>query len=247
MKVQSIEFRRMRNGEYFQFHTQFIQLLSRSGAANLKVEAQFEAYLPFYRRADEALKKATSSALTEKLRNANKRRGMAFRGLVGNNRAGLQHFRPEVQEAAKKLSILFNAYGNLARKPFNEQTSGVHHLVRRLNERFAAELQNVGLQEWVAELEAANNEFATLYRERLDESAQQTTAVLGQERKNMDTAYKQLVQRLNALVVVEGEQAYGDFIGALNRLLSEYKTTLKERMAKAKATATATATAKKRG
>jgi len=235
MKTQSIELSKMRNDEHFQFHTEFIKLVTRSGAANLKVEAPFEAYLQFYRRADEALKKIPKSALTEEIHKADKRRDKAFRGLVDKNRASLKHFRLEVQEAAKRLSILFKTYGKLGSKPLNEQTSGVYNMMQELRGAYADALDNVGLQDWANELEAANNDFAMLYRLRLDESAQKTKAVLKQERKNMDTAYRQLTERLNARVVLESEPTLHGFIDSLNTLIAKYKTLMAQRAGKAKA------------
>jgi len=235
MKAQNITFGRMRNDEHFQFHTEFIELVKRSGAANLKVEAQFEAYLPCFHRADEALKKIPKSALTEEIQKADKRRDSAFTALVYKHRSALSDFRPEIQQAAKKLSILFNTYGNLSRKPLVEQTSGIYNIMQELRGGYAEAIQTLELQELVDELEAAGNHFSLLYRQRLDESAQKTKTVLSQERKNMDAAYRQLVQRLNALILVEGEAAFADFVQALNTLISKYKTLMAQRAGKAKA------------
>jgi len=235
MKVQSIRFEKMRNDEHFQFHTEFIELVNRSCASNLKVEALFEAYLQFYRRVDEALKKINKSALTEEIQKADKRRDKAFRGLLKQHSAGLIHFQPEVQQAAKKLSILFNTYGNLARKPLNEQTSAVYNLMQELRGAYAETVNTAGLRAWVDELETANLAFIELYRERQDETAQKPDFILSQERKNLDTAYRQLVQCLSALFIMEGKQLHAEFIRLLNTLVAKHKTLFAQRVGKAKA------------
>jgi len=235
MKVQAIYFSSMRNDEHFQFHTEFIELVNRSSAANLKVEALFEAYLQFYRRADEALKKINKSVLTEEIQKADKRRDKAFRGLLKQHRACLIHFQPEVQQAAQKLSILFNTYGNLARKSLNEQTSAVYNLMQELRGTYADALLNANLREWADELETANAVFIELYRERQDETTQKPDLILSQERKNVDTAYRQLIQCLSALLLMEGTQLHADFIRSLNTLIAKYKTLMAQRIGKAKA------------
>jgi len=132
MKIKGLSQSKMRNDEYFQYHTEFIELVNRAGADNLKIEPQFETYMPLYAQVDEALMKIMKSAYTAKIQEADKRRDKVFRGLVDKCRAAEKHFRPEAQQAAEKLKILFNTYGNLAKRPLNEQTSGVYNLVQEL-------------------------------------------------------------------------------------------------------------------
>lgn len=235
MKVQAIYLSSMRNDEHFQFHTEVLELLNRTGAAKLKVEALFEAYLQHYRRADEALKKINKSAFTEQLQQADKRRDEAFRGLLDTHRVALKHFRPQVREAAKKLTILFSTYGNLARKPLNEQTSGLYNLMQELTGAYEADIKAAELSDWVEELETASNEFIALYRERLEEAFQKPKAVLPQERKNMDAAYRGLVERLNAHAIVEEAQLFRDCVERLNTLIAKYKLIMAQRAGRAKA------------
>jgi len=235
MKARSIAFGRMRNDEHFQFHVEFIELVNRSGADELKIGVQFAAYMPFFHRVDEALKKISKSAFTEEIQKADKRRDKAFRALVLKQRAVLNDFRHENQKAAQKLSILFNTYGNLSRKPLLEQTSGIYNLMQELRGDYADALRTLGLQALADELEAANNHFSMLYRKRLDESAQKTKIVLNQERKKLDSAYKQLIERLNARSILEGEPTLYEFIDLLNTLISKYKTLMAQRAGKAKA------------
>jgi len=235
MKIQTVPFQNMHNDEHFQFHTEFIELVNRAGASNLRVEALFEAYLPSYHRADEALKKIPKSTLTEEINKADNRRDNAYQALAGKNRASLKDFRPEFQQAAKKLSILFNTYGNVSRNSLVKQTSGIYNLMQELRGDYAEALHTLGLQVLADELEAANHHLSTLYRQRLDETTQKTKVVLRQERKNMDTTYRQLIERLNARVVLEGEPTLYSFIDSLNTLITKYKTLMAQRAGKAKA------------
>jgi len=235
MKAQSIQLERMHNDEHFQFHTEFIALLNRTGASQLKVEALFEAYMTFYKRADAALKKILKSELTKEIQKADKRRDNAFLGLLKKHRICLKHFQPEVQQAAEKLSIPLNTYGNLARKSLNKQSSAVYNLMQELRGAYAEALFTAGLQEWADELETANNDFMDLYRKRQDETSQKPNLKLFQERKNMDKAYRQLIQHLNAHLLLEGAPLYVDFINSLNTLTNKYKTLMAQRAGKAKA------------
>ena len=48
-----------------------------------------------------------------------------------------------------------------------------------------------------------------------------------------DASYKLLVQRVNALVIVNGETAYGDFIDRLNVMIAEAQAMIAGRETKA--------------
>ena len=229
MKIKGLSQSKMRNDEYFQYHTEFIELVNRAGADNLKIEPQFETYMPLYAQVDEALMKIMKSAYTAKIQEADKRRDKVFRGLVDKCRAAEKHFRPEAQQAAEKLKILFNTYGNLAKRPLNEQTSGVYNLLQELEGRFADDIRAVGVEEWVAELKDANNAFVELYRQRFDETTERTDIVLRKARTALDAAYRTIIERINALVIVEGEERWIDFIRSLNTVIDKYATIIKQR------------------
>ncbi|MEI6754668.1 MAG: DUF6261 family protein [Paludibacter sp.] len=53
-------------------------------------------------------------------------------------------------------------------------------------------------------------------------------------RVKIDTIYRQLVERLNALIVVEGEAAYAGFVTELNKRIEGYDNTVSIRRAKGK-------------
>jgi len=74
----------------------------------------------------------------------------------------------------------------------------------------------VGLGEWVAELKSLNTAFAGLMRERVDEGSLKVDIVLKKARLHLDEAYYSIVERVNALAVVEGSAGYEPFIRKMN-------------------------------
>jgi hypothetical protein len=229
MKIQKISLNNMRNAEHFQFHTEFCVLMRKHEAGALKVEQQFDAYLPLYADADEVLKKILKSAITEKIQNADKQRDSIFRGMVDTNKAALKHFNPQVQEAAKRLKIVFDTYGNLAQKPLNEQTAGVYNLLQDPNGKYLAEMNEAGIAKWAEELAACNEIVAGLKRDRYDEVAARSDIVLKQARVKVDDAYRTITERINALVIVEGAAEYSKFIETLNTIISKYAAIMAQR------------------
>ena len=232
MKIKKIDTSRLRNDEHFQFSTEFRDAVVRFGAAALKIEAQFAAYLPLYNQEDEALKKIMKSAITAEIQAADRYRDNIFRGMVDANKSALNHFRPEVQAAAKRLKIVFDTYGNLAQKPLNEQTSGVYNLLQDLDGKYAADAEMVQLNDWMAELQAANEAFDRLMKDRYEESAMKTDLVLKEVRLQVDAACRTITERIEALVVVEGAAAYSDFIRYMNTVIDKYAAILARRTKK---------------
>ena len=223
MKIQSLHTFIMRNDSHFQFHTEFKDLVAKSGADALKIGQQFQSYLPLYDNVDTALKKINKSVLTEQIQEADKARDEIWSGIIDMNNAALKHFSPETREAAKKLKIVFDTYGNIAKKPLNEQTSATYNILQELEGKYAGDVAVVGIQQWVAELKARNNAFSDLMKERFDESALRTDIVLREARAELDKSYRTIAERINALVIVEGASTYEAFIKTLNVIIKKYK------------------------
>lgn len=71
---------------------------------------------------------------------------------------------------------------------------------------------------------------------RTQKSKEDSTRVVGwmkDARLAADASYKSLVQRVNVLVIVNGETAYGDFIDRLNVMISEAQSMISGRETKA--------------
>jgi hypothetical protein len=222
MKISKIHLNNLRNDAHFQFHTEFRDLVAKQGAETLKIKPQFQAYLPLYDREDIALKKIIKSEFTAKIHEADKARDEIYIGMAEMNAAALKHFSPEIREAAGRLKIVFDTYGNVASKPLNEETSAIYNILQELQGKYAADVATVGIGQWVSEVETRNKAFEELVKERFDETAARTDIVLKAARAELDAAYFAIRERLNALMVVEGEAAYENFARTLNAVIAKY-------------------------
>jgi hypothetical protein len=223
MKINPIPLNRLRNDANFQFHSEFKELAEKQTPEALKIEHQFEAYLPLYDKVDLALKKIAKSSITEQIQEADKARDNIWKGLVETNTTALRHFSNEVREAAKRLKIVFDTYGNIAIKSLSEQTSATYNILQDLESgKYASDVAKVGLGEWVAELKARNIALAELMRERVDEGSMKVDIVLKKARTQLDEAYYSIVERVNAFVVIEGSASYESFIKKMNINISKF-------------------------
>jgi hypothetical protein len=222
MKINQITLNRLRNDANFQFHTEFKELAEKLGPDALKIRPQYDAYLPLYDKVDLALKKIAKSAITEQIQDADRARDEVWKGLTETNTASLRHFDEEVQKAAKRLKIVFDTYGNIAKKSLNEQTSATYNILQDLEGKYAPDVATVGLGRWVAELKARNTAFAGLMRERVDEGSLKVDIVLKKARTQLDEAYYAIAERVNAFVVIEGSADYEPFIRKMNINISKF-------------------------
>ena len=222
IKINPITLSRLRNDANFQFHTEFKELAEKLGPEALKIKPLFDGYLPLYEKVDLAFKKIVKSAITEQIQEADKVRDNVWRGLVETNTTALRHFEQNVQEAAKRLKIVFDTYGNIARKTLNEQTSATYNILQELEGKYAPDVAKIGLGHWVAELKARNIAFAELMRERVDEGSLKVDIVLKKARTHLDESYYAIAERVNAFVVIEGVADYEPFIRKLNINIAKY-------------------------
>jgi len=234
MKITKMGVKHLRNDEYFQFHTEFKDLVVKHGAEALKIQPQFTEYILLYEKVDEGIKKIVKSIFTAEIQKADKARDDIWFGMTKMNAAALRHFDPDVREAAKRLKIVFDAYGNIARKPRNEQTSAVHNILQELEGTYAADAAYVGIVLWAEELKAKNIAFSDLMRERFDETAMKSDVVLRKARTALDEAYQNITERVNALALVEGPEAYELFIRSVNVVVDKYTIALAQRYGRRK-------------
>jgi hypothetical protein len=220
----------MRNDEHFQFYTEVIKLINRAGADTLNIEPQFAEMQHAHRLAAEAIRKVRASALTEEVQLADRQRNTALAGMNDKLRAAQRHFNPEVQRAARSLKTVFDTHKNLARLPLKEKTAAVTNFLQELRGRFFADVQTASMEEWLCKLEASNNALATIMRDRRDEAIDKKPQVpMKTARKMQDDAYNVITQRINALVVVEGDGKYREFIVAMNKLITVFRNAMARR------------------
>ena len=231
MKISKIHLNHLRNDAHFQFHTELKEYVEKIGAGGIlpKIMEQLNVYLPLYVKLDEGLKKVNKSAITKQIQEADKARDEIWSGILDMNKAATKHFESNVRDAADRLKILFDTYGNLANQPLNEETSAIYNLLQDLEGKYAADTKTVGIDKWATELKARNKAFSNLMKERFDETADKCDVVVKQARAELDKAYNTIIERINALAIVEGAAAYEGFIRKWNAVVDKYAAGLKRK------------------
>ena len=89
-------------------------------------------------------------------------------------------------------------------------------MIADLRTKAAADIVKLEIVDWIAELERLNNTFVTLTADRNSEEASRTELRMKEVRIKADAAYKAIVERVNALIVVNGDANYTEFVKEMN-------------------------------
>lgn len=216
MEIASLYLHNQRNAGHYQFQTDFNSIVIKYTPQVLGIVEDYAAYAPLLNDEGVALVAITKSATTEEIEIADKNRDFIFRGLADKVTNSLNHFNPEVREAAKRVKVIFDGYGNLVPKPNDEESGLISSLIADLRTKVSAEIVTLTIIDWIAELERQNNVFIALEATRNSEEAGRSELRMKQVRVEVDAAYNKIVKRINALIVVNGEAVYTEFVKELN-------------------------------
>lgn len=229
MKIKNVHLNNFRNNEHVQFQTRFKNLVERLSAKILKIEALFNTYLLLYSQEIEAFDVIRKSDLVQLSEDADDLRDNTFRGMCHILESAHKHFRSEVREAAARLQVVFDYYGDLANETREGETADMSKFIVELKGKYAADVAIVGLTEWVTELKTNNDAFDQLKQNKTTEASVRTQLKMKQERAKVDIAYSNIVAQINALILVEGETNYTVVTNELNALIDEYNIIIAKR------------------
>jgi hypothetical protein len=229
MKFRRIKIADLRNEEWFQFYTEFKALVEQYYPGTLNIEELFVTFVILYVKADKALEIIRKSATTEQLAEVDSARDVVFRGFADAVKSALSHFDAAKKEAAKRLKIVIDHYGNVARKPYDEETASIYNFIQEMNGAHAADVNTLGLNEWITRLETENKTFEALLKTRYSENVGKVNASLIEIRNDTDKIYRNIIKRIEASMLLNGEEQYLPFANELNLRVGHYSNLLAQR------------------
>lgn len=246
MEIKAIASKNLQNEEHYKYQSDFVALVEEFTPAFLGVEKWYNRYRPLWQKEGDALEYIRKSALTETIEGADFKRDMTQKGMYGVVENAGQHFKPEMREAASRLQVVLDHYGDMTSLPYEKETATIKSFIKEIRTNHAADATLVGLDEWLTELEADNNAFDALVTDRFNETDHKTIGNVKEIRQAVDDANRDIVTRINARILVDEEKDYSPFVSKLNLRIEACNTTIalrKGRAAAAKAEAAAKAAA----
>ncbi|MDR0682946.1 MAG: DUF6261 family protein [Dysgonamonadaceae bacterium] len=223
MKIVKIDLKSLRNEAHYQFFVALIALIVKFPLIAGKLGNLFELLQRLFAKEDEVVDYIRKSDYSAKIAVADERLDNAVIGFGETVRGALYHFRQEVAEAALSLKNLMKTYGNIIRKNYDEELAAVTNLLQELDGAYASKVGLIsGLSEWIAEIRAASEEVAALLALRNTEKAAKPQERMVNVRREIDPVYRDVIAKVEAFMLVEGETEYVPFIRELNELIDRF-------------------------
>jgi Family of unknown function (DUF6261) len=229
MEIQPLHLSILRNEEHYQFNIDFSNLVTNYSAATLGITLLYPAYQAALAVETKSLDIVRGSATTDELADVDTQRDSTFIGLDSSVKSMLFHFDATTKAAAMRIKKLLDTYGDIAEKPYDQETGAITKLVNDLQGDYSADATLLGINAWVVELQRLNIQFDTLKNSRYAEGAAKPQENLKLARKQTDKVYKDIVKRINALVVINGETEHRGFVVDLNERITNYNNLLAQR------------------
>jgi ribosomal protein L30/L7E len=230
IQIKNLVLTYFRNDEHSQYMLEIDGLVQKYTPEILGIADQ---YLPFKTALNKegiALKVEQGSSNTLLIVNADDKRDRTHRGFELQVESYSYHWNTEMVEAARRIGRIVSQYGNLRMLAYNEESSAIGNLVQELRaEPYSTDLETLALTTWVDQLATDNENFKSVFNDRANEAAARASGNVRAARAEVDPAYNEMVKRVNALVVVNGEEAYAEFIDKVNYYIDYYKTTIAAR------------------
>ncbi|MDR0988005.1 MAG: DUF6261 family protein [Prevotellaceae bacterium] len=213
--------RQLKRGAYFNFITQFYALCMGNKLIAQKAAAVLALLAAAIAQVDLALAIQRKSGYTEEITALNAQRHAFLVAL----KAAVKGFLgiASTQDDAKALLQLFKDYGIKRSMQIDQATGLFTNLLADLQGKFASAIKAMNLQTFVTNMKETNTKLQKAVEDRLDEANSNGTARLMEARKEADNLYHQVIEFIESLVRVEGEEKYTEFIDRANTLIKHYK------------------------
>lgn len=217
-EIQEFTTSRMSNGAHFDF----MSATAEFAEANEKVSERALAQVGVLRKKvtaeDECLKLSRKNELTDEIAEQDRLRDSYYTGYKAAVKSMV-----ETSDEAKTLWQNIKDYGIDTKAQLNKETGELTNLTADLTGKLAAEVEALGLTQLVAKLKTANDSVHDLMKQRDAENSTKVVGALKSARIETDEAYRNLVKRVNALCLVEYDEAYDTFIDTMNEQIDRYR------------------------
>ena len=216
MRIFELHLNNLRNEEHLNLQNNLKELVLAATPVALGIEKLWPAWLALHENEKEAIEFISKSARTAALAEADQRRDEVLIGFRAHIKAAALHFNSDRKAAAMRLRVVFDQYDGIEKRAYNEETTSIENLLADLNQSHLADIALLGLNEFMAELHACNQAFSTLLAERYTETANRTPLRMKAIRQDMDAIYDQICTRINARMLLDGNEVIEGFIKELN-------------------------------
>ena len=173
---------------------------------------------------DAALKASATNPATASATDADVERDQSWRGINAYVKAMCSHPTDDVASAATEAKSLFDKYGDPTSLAQTEESGVLHNLLQDL-EAF----DSFALDVWITDLKTKEEAFLAAAARRTEADAARQVGIVKETRTAAESAYRSLVDTVNALAMINGDADYATFIEHVNAVVERQKGILKAR------------------
>lgn len=234
--IAAIDVKKLRNPEYLQFSKDMLQIINNIGAEALQVVAPYNAFAAITTVIDNFYKVAQGSEITSEMLLIDERRDSAVVGISKIVDSMTYHFDEAKQVAATTLSKALALYGKrIAKQNYQAETETITSMVRDLTTKpnLVAAVAQLGITDWVTEMQTANTLFNTTFIARAEELGANATESVGSKRAESAALYFKLRDKINAQYIInDGADPFKTAISKIDIVISSYQNLLAHRATK---------------
>ncbi|NCB47679.1 hypothetical protein EOM81_11760 [bacterium] len=209
-------------------------MITAATPAALNIADEYAALTPLLAEEANVLEIIRKNSFTELVFKADEERDLIFSFIKASVKTQTKSYDAAIATAAEKVLNIINNYKDVSRFGFHEETGKILNLVEDLKETSVLALcTQLGVKAHLTELENANNRFKTLMTDRRAEEAQKPLRSAREIIDEIKAPYNAIINKINALVVVNGEADYKDFVSKANALITEYRKVVMMRRSRA--------------
>ena len=183
---------------------------------------------------DDALKASATNPATATATATDDARDASWRG--GNNYLTAMCAYPDAEIAAyaAEAKSLFDKYGDPTKLAQTEESGVLHNLLQDLEALDSSKRTALNLDVWITDLKTKENAFLAAAAQRTEADAARQVGIVKETRTAAETAYRSLVDTVNALAMINGDAEYATFIDHVNAMIERQKAISKARVTRAK-------------
>lgn len=222
-EIETLGLAQLNNGSHFEFIKRTVQLAQADEAVNGQAYAQVTVLGKRLATEDECLKLSEKNALSDDIAEADRQRDTYYTGFKTSVKGMCAMPDGEIQAAAKVVWQSIKDYKIDTKASLITETGYLDNLTTDMTGKYAEQVATLGLTKVVSNMKAANDSVRQLMTQRDAENSTKVAGALKAARQESDEAYKNLVQRVNALNVVDSEHDYLAFIATMNEMIKQYR------------------------
>jgi hypothetical protein len=226
MFIPKIKLSRLHHEEFFNYFTEFKELVAKHYIGYDILSGEYPKLLALYGDLDNVLEQVQKSILTADLVDTDHLREMIFCGFRDSAKAMQFHFEEDKRRAANTLMLVFDTYGDVARRSYAEETAAIYNLVQDMKAKYVNELNTLGLTNWVAKLDDVNNRFKSQMNERDKERSLKPTARAVDVRREMEVCYGKVIRCIEATMILNPNHSLTPFVNELLAKIDRYKNVI---------------------